>query len=200
MFALILAGGPGSRLGMGEKPLVTVEGTPMISSVIDAFSAAGCEAVVILSRKTPYTHAWCRARGIPHFTASGEGYIEDIIESVRILDITEAFFTSVSDLPFIEADLVREILGVYRECGKAALSTWIPKSSAVKCGSAIHYIEYVGGMEACPAGINILRGDQIGEPQEEEKLLIDDPRLAYNINTREALGKAILWKKRKKTV
>lgn len=196
MFALILAGGPGSRLGMGEKPLVTIEGTPMISSVIDAFCNAGCEAVVILSRKTPFTHAWCRARGISHYTASGEGYIEDIIESVRILDISEPFFTSVSDLPFIEADLVQEILCVYRECGKAALSTWIPKSSAMKSGSIIPYVECIGGIEACPAGVNILRGDQIGEPQDEEKLLIDDLRLAYNINTREALGKATLWKKR----
>ncbi len=197
MFALILAGGPGSRLEMGEKPLVTIEGTPMISSVMDAFCAAGCEVMVILSRKTPYTHAWCRARGIPHYTASGEGYIEDIIESVRILDITEAFFTSVSDLPFLEEDLVRDILKAYRKSGKVALSTWIPKKSAEKSGSRIPYVESVGGIEACPAGINILRGDRIGEPQDEERLLIDDLRLAYNINTREALGKATLWKKRK---
>lgn len=197
MFALILAGGPGSRLEMGEKPLVTIEGTPMISSVMDAFCAAGCEVMVILSRKTPYTHAWCRARGIPHYTASGEGYIEDIIESVRILDITEAFFTSVSDLPFLEEDLVRDILEAYRKSGKVALSTWIPKKSAEKSGSRIPYVESVGGIEACPAGINILRGDLIGEPQDEERLLIDDLRLAYNINTREALGKATLWKKRK---
>lgn len=197
MFALILAGGPGSRLEMGEKPLVTIEGTPMISSVMDAFCAAGCEVMVILSRKTPYTHAWCRARGIPHYTASGEGYIEDIIESVRILDITEAFFTSVSDLPFLEEDLVRDILEAYRQSGKVALSTWIPKKSAEKSGSRIPYVESVGGIEACPAGINILRGDLIGEPQDEERLLIDDLRLAYNINTREALGKATLWKKRK---
>lgn len=199
MFALILAGGPGSRLEMGEKPLVTIEGTPMISSVMDAFCAAGCEVMVILSRKTPYTHAWCRARGIPHYTASGEGYIEDIIESVRILDITEAFFTSVSDLPFLEEDLVRDILEAYRKCGKVALSTWIPKKRAEKSGSRIPYVESVGGIEACPAGINILRGDLIGEPQDEERLLIDDLRLAYNINTREALGKATLWKKRKMT-
>lgn len=199
MFALILAGGPGTRLEMGEKPLVTIEGTPMISSVMDAFCAAGCEVMVILSRKTPYTHAWCRARGIPHYTASSEGYIEDIIESVRILDITEAFFTSVSDLPFLEEDLVRDILEAYRKCGKDALSTWIPKKSAEICGSRIPYVECVGGIEACPAGINILRGDRIGEPQDEEKILIDDLRLAYNINTREALGKATLWKKRKMT-
>lgn len=198
MFALILAGGPGSRLGMGEKPLVTIKGTPMILPVIEAFYTAGCEVVVILSRKTPYTHAWCRAQGIPHYTASGGGYIEDILESVRILEITEAFFTSVSDLPFLEADLVRDIFAIYGKSRKAALSTWIPKSSAEKTGSSITYVECVGGVEACPAGINILRGDLIGEPQDEERHLIDDPRLAYNINTREALGKAILWQKRNK--
>ncbi|OPX72494.1 MAG: Adenosylcobinamide-phosphate guanylyltransferase [Methanoregulaceae archaeon PtaB.Bin108] len=194
MHALILAGGPGSRLGMGEKPLVLVDGTPMILSVIDAFRAAGCEVTVILTRKTPYTHTWCRAQGIPHYTASGNGYIDDIIESVGILDISGPFFTSVADLPLLGADLIRDILDVYRKSGKPALSTWVPKSIAEECRSRIPYVEKVGEVEACPAGINILRGDQVGSPQEEERILIHDPRLAYNVNTREALAQALFMK------
>lgn len=194
MHALILAGGPGSRLGMGEKPLVVVDGTPMILSVIDAFRTAGCEVLVILTRKTPYTHAWCRAQGIPHYTASGKGYIEDIIESVGILDITGPFFTSVADLPFLEADLIQDILDLYWKSGKAALSAWVPKRNAEKSASRIPYTELVDGIEACPAGINILRGDQVGSPQDEARILIHDPRLAYNINTREALAQAISMK------
>ena len=38
MHALIMAGGVGSRLERGEKPLILVRGKPMIAYVIDAFS------------------------------------------------------------------------------------------------------------------------------------------------------------------
>ena len=41
MLALILAGGEGARLGMGEKPLVTICGRPMVGYVIEAFTGAG---------------------------------------------------------------------------------------------------------------------------------------------------------------
>jgi adenosylcobinamide-phosphate guanylyltransferase len=41
---------------------------------------------------------------------------------------------------------------------------------------------------ACPAGLNILRGDVIDRPQEEFRLLIRNRRLAFNINTREELA------------
>ena len=51
------------------------------------------------------------------------------------------------------------------------------------------YAECICGVEACPAGINIIRGDLIDRPQEEEQLLIMDRYLAYNINNRADLEK-----------
>lgn len=189
MYALILAGGAGSRLGLGEKALITVRGKPMITYVISAFESAGCEVVVILSRRTPYTRNWCRAQGISHYTAEGKGYIEDITEAASMLDIREAFFTSVADIPCIAEDIVHVIHSSYQESGKTALSTWIPRSLAEMCGSRIPYTEVVDGTDACPAGINILRGDRMDGPQDEIRILLNDPRLAYNINTREALSR-----------
>ena len=55
MLALILAGGEGSRLRLGEKALVMVHERPMIAWVLDAFCDAGCEPVVVTSYKTPFT-------------------------------------------------------------------------------------------------------------------------------------------------
>jgi len=198
MYALILAGGPGSRMGLGEKPMITIFGTPMIRFVIDAFEAADCEVIVILSPKTPYTHAWCRAQGISHYTADGRGYIEDFVEAARVLDPKGSFFTSVADLPCLEVDLVQTILSLYQKSKKDALSTWVPRNLAEECGSRIPYVERVEGVEACPVGINILRGDKMEGPQDEVKILLDDPRLAYNINTRKALARVnVVMKSRK---
>jgi GTP:adenosylcobinamide-phosphate guanylyltransferase len=37
--------------------------------------------------------------------------------------------------------------------------------------------------------VNILRGDGIGAEQDEFALLLDEPRLALNVNTREDLAR-----------
>lgn len=82
MLALILAGGEGSRLGMGEKPLVTICGRPMIAYIIDAFTAAGLDVVVVGSPRTPMTLNYLRAQGVKFYQGAGQGYIEDIGKSV----------------------------------------------------------------------------------------------------------------------
>ena len=51
------------------------------------------------------------------------------------------------------------------------------------------YHEQIGGVDACPAGVNILRGRRIGAEQDEFALLLDEPRLALNVNTREDLAR-----------
>lgn len=47
MYALILAGGSGTRLNLGEKPLVTLNGKPIIEYVIKAFHDAGDRKSVV---------------------------------------------------------------------------------------------------------------------------------------------------------
>jgi adenosylcobinamide-phosphate guanylyltransferase len=184
MLALILAGGSGSRLDLGEKPLVTLRGEPMVAHVIGAFVSQGHEPVVVLTDRTPFTRNWCRARGIEHLVASGAGYIPDIAEAVSILDERAPFFTCVADLPCITPGIIREVEDRYRESGKEACSVWVPLS----LGGRASYPGEMEGVMACPAGLNILRGDKIDRPQEELQLLIRDRRLAFNINTREELA------------
>lgn len=188
MLALILAGGGGTRLDLGEKPLVTIRGKPMIEYVIDAFAAAGHDVVVILSGKTPFTRNWCRARGITWLATSGAGYIEDIAEAAGLLGITGPFFTCVADLPCLRPDIIREIEARYRESGKEACSVWIPRDLAGMSGCRSSYTGTVQGITACPAGINILRGDLIDRAQDELALIIPEKDLAFNINTREELA------------
>ena len=184
MLALILAGGSGSRLDLGEKPLVTLRGEPMIGHVIKALLSLEHEPVVVLSDRTPFTRNWCRARGIEYLVASGAGYIPDIAEAVSVLDEGGPFFTCVADLPCITPRIIREVEDRYRESGKEACSVWVPLS----LGGRDSYAGEVDGVKACPAGLNILSGDAIDRPQEELRLLVSDRRLAYNINTREELA------------
>jgi adenosylcobinamide-phosphate guanylyltransferase len=184
MLSLIMAGGEGRRLNLGEKPLISILDRPMISWVIDAFLAAKCDPVVVTSFRTPMTMNWCRVQGIDFCKTEGAGYIEDMMAAVRTLGEDKPLFISVSDIPCITGDIIRTIETAYRSSGKDACSAWIPSNLVKTSRDGMPYREQVQGMEACPAGINILRGDFIAEPQEELQILLHEPRLALNVNTR----------------
>ena len=162
----------------------------MISYVIDAFCAGGFDPVVAASSKTPMTMNWCRAQGIAFCKAEGRGYIEDMISAVEILDEQRPLFVCVSDIPCITANVIRQIADTYHMSGKDACSAWVPADLVQSCRGEISYKEKINGIEACPAGINILRGDLILQPQEELQILLSDPGLALNVNTRADLAKA----------
>ncbi|MGA2121867.1 MAG: NTP transferase domain-containing protein [Methanoregula sp.] len=190
MRALIMAGGAGSRINLGEKPLILICGQPMIAYIIGAFQKAGCEPVVAVSPQTPMTLNWCRARGIAFCKAEGKGFVEDMVHAIRFLEEENPIFISVSDIPCITAGIVRSISEFYDTDGKDALSTWVPASTVKTCRGGMPYRERINGIEACPAGINILRGDRIDEVQDEQALLLNEPRLAINVNTRADLAEA----------
>jgi adenosylcobinamide-phosphate guanylyltransferase len=190
MLALIMAGGSGSRLNLGEKPLIPIQGRPMIAYVIDAFCAGGFDPVVAASPNTPMTMNWCRAHGIAFCKSEGRGYVEDMISAVEILDERHPLFVCVSDIPCITAKVIRQIAEVHHMSGKDACSAWVPADLFHSCRGSISYREKVNGIEACPAGINILRGDFISQPQEELRVLLNEPGLALNVNTRADLAKA----------
>jgi len=187
MLALILAGGEGARLGMGEKPLVDLCGRPMVAFVLDAFAGAGIEVMVVASRRTPMTRNYLRAQGIPFYRAKGAGYIEDIVETATELEIRGPLFTSVADIPCLRQEHVEEILKAYHSEEKPALSSWVHRDLCSPGGCRAEYTETVDGVPAVPVGVNILLGERIREPQEERRLLLHDPALARNVNTPEDL-------------
>lgn len=189
MLALIMAGGEGTRLRMGEKPLVTICGRPMLSYVIDAFESAGHEVIVVASHRTPYTKNWCRARKIALYEAEGLGYVEDIRAAAEDL-VGEGipFFTSVSDIPCLTPGIIADIEDAWLRADKPACSTWVPCDLCEEHGCRTHYAEDIGDTLACPAGINILTGGDLDTPQAELQFLLHDRRIVFNINTREELA------------
>jgi len=200
MLALILAGGEGTRLGLGEKPLVDICGRPMLARVLDAFTSAGLEAMVVVSGRTPMTLNYLRAQGVLFYQAAGRGYVEDIIEAVTEIDEPAPLFTSVADIPCLRQEHVEAILNAYLAQEKPALSSWVSRDLCPADGCRTEYAEMVSGVPSVPVGVNILLGERIREPQEEYRLLLRDPALARNVNTPgdlEEVRKAICTKERK---
>ena len=190
MLALIFAGGEGSRLKLGEKALVTVGGRAMLSHVADAFTNAGDEPVVVTSHKTPFTRNFCRAQGLDFIDTAGVGYVEDLHEAVELSGETGPLFTSAADIPYLTADIISYIRERYFTSGFEACSTWVPLEFCRKYHVHPRYTQEIDGVEATPCTVNIFLGAKLNDEQTELELLLNEPKMAFNVNTREELEAA----------
>lgn len=187
MYALIMAGGRASRLGAGEKALTRIRDRPLIAYTLDAVRQAGLDPVVIVSPMTPYTANYCRIHGIDWLCTSGTGYVEDLHEAVKDLEINEAVLTVCVDLPGISPEHISKIIERYHSLDCEACSVWIPYQTCRKAGVTIPEGDISPNIPGVPVGLNIIRGDLIDQEQQEEKILIDDLHLTLNINTKKDL-------------
>jgi len=187
MLGLILAGGSGSRLDLGEKPLVRVRDQPMLWYVVRAFVEAGVEVFVVTTRKTPYTTNWCRAQGIETVLTGGGGYIDDIVEAAEALDLDVPFFTCGADLPCLTGTVIRSVASAHQQSGLPACSTWVPVTLREARGYSVHSSMLIDQTLVTPAGLNILNGSMMDQEQEELQLICTDPALVCNVNTRNDL-------------
>ena len=108
----------------------------------------------------------------------------------KSLDDQNPLFICVSDIPCITVKVIRRIADAYDSSGKDACSSWVPADLVQSYGGTISYREKVNGIDACPAGVNILRGDLIAQPQDELQVLLSEPGLALNVNTQADLARA----------
>jgi GTP:adenosylcobinamide-phosphate guanylyltransferase len=117
----------------------------------------------------------------------GTGYIADLVEAVCELEEEQPLFTSVSDLPCLRPSTLHRIQALYERSTMPACSTWVPRGLLEEAGISCSYPETVEGVEAVPAGVNILQGSRIREEQEEIRLLLPLLDLALHVNTRSDL-------------
>ncbi len=185
-----MAGGRGTRLQMGEKGLVRLCDKPLIEYVISTLEESGFEPVVVTTPRTPYTANYCRTREVDQICTEGAGFVEDIAEAVEILGEEGPVLIVCADIPGLRRDHLDQIISSYNAGGKPSCSVWIPSYRFEEHGCRVHYTKEIAGIQASPAGLNILLGSSIEDEQDELSLLIDDPALVFNVNTREELTAA----------
>ncbi len=192
MDAIIMAGGQGLRLGMGEKPVVDLLGKPLICYVIDNLEEAdGIDQIyVTISPFTPTTEKVVRERyegRIGVIDTGGDNYVGDMIFAVESAGITGPVMVIMSDLPLVTPSLIDQIVNAYYECGKPSMSAFVPLSLCKEVGLRPDTVFNWEGQLIVPAGINIMDGKDIKEEQEYHNFLLDDPQIAININTADDL-------------
>jgi len=180
--ALIMAGGKGKRMELDvEKPLIEINGKPMIQYVIEALKNADKidSITVATSENTPKTKTFLNEHDINIIETPGNGYVDDLGFILSNFKLGDILLTITADLPLIKSDIIDYVLHEYEKSEKPAMSIVVPLHIFEKYGlkPTIMFENLV------PSGLNILRS--INKTQDEEVLVIEKIELALNINTYE---------------
>lgn len=183
--ALIMAGGKGSRMGFnGEKPLIKIDGRPMIQYVIDALNNSKKveDIIIATSKNTLKTDEYLNKNNMNTIMTDGKDYVHDLSSLLLNFKPEDIILTITSDLPLITGDIIDFIIEKYEESSKPAMSVMAPvdffKKYGIKPTSVFDNL--------VPSGLNILRG--INKTQNEEVLILEKIELAVNINTCEDIN------------
>ncbi|HEY0196532.1 MAG TPA: NTP transferase domain-containing protein, partial [Methanobacterium sp.] len=127
--AVIMAGGKGTRMGFkGEKPLISIQGKPMIQYVYEAVQSSRevDDLVVATSKNTPQTTDFIRKSGLKVIETPGEGYVNDLgflidelsDNNLKTSNNDDIIVTITADLPLITGEILDDVIREYRNCGK----------------------------------------------------------------------------------
>ncbi|SFM32268.1 NTP transferase domain-containing protein [Methanolobus profundi] len=188
MHAIIMAGGFGSRLGMGEKPCVELLGKPLISYVIDTLQRTESigDIYVAVSPATPNTASFVQKEyegKVQVIPTGGGNYVGDMVYAVKVAGINEPLLILMADLPLLNPELLEKVIMEYKECGKPAMSIFSPIHVCKGLGIRPDTVFNWDGELIVPSGINILDGNNVDHEQEYVSLVLDDSEFALNINT-----------------
>jgi adenosylcobinamide-phosphate guanylyltransferase len=183
-----MAGGRGSRLSMGEKPLVKLFGRHLIDYVALAIEDSSIDRIFVATTdNVPRTREWCVQRGLDVVDTGGYGYVADMIEAVKSAKVTDPVMIIMADLPLVTSDLIDDIIAVYEERPEPALSTHTPLDLHSRLGRRPDSLFNYGGRLIVPAGINVLDGSDIEREQEDFHLILERIELAVNVNVADDL-------------
>ncbi len=188
MDAVVMAGGKGTRLKMGEKPMVKILGRHLIERVVLALEDSSLERIAVaVTGSVPATRQWAKDRDLEVLDTSGKGFVADMVEAVQDAGMNGSVMVIMADLPLINPELIDYIMEIYREMQKPALSTHTPLSLHSKLGRRPDSLFNYQGQLIVPSGVNVLNGSKIEEEQEDYHLILERIELAVNVNTSEDL-------------
>lgn len=177
MDALLMCGGRGTRLrpavGDTEKPLVSVDGQPMVDRVVDALEASRVETVVAaVSPTTPETAARLADReGVRLVETPGEGYVDDLMTALETVETPVV--TVTADLPLLNGALVdRAIEAADGESLAVCVPRWLVASVGASADTTVDH----DGEPVVPTGLNVVGA------RPDRRVVWATERLAINVN------------------
>ena len=187
MIGLVMAGGRGSRMEFPapEKLLLEYE-KPIIFHVIDSLNDSRCFSKVFAatSPNSPDTKRVLEERGIETLDTQGNGYVNDLNFLLQKMD--GFVFVVSGDLPLLDEEII-QIMTEKFNSKNIWTSFLVSKKFLNSLGLESNLLINSGDIDCVHTGISIINADKIQnlDPVKENYIILDDKRIAFNLNTKE---------------
>ena len=186
MIGLVMAGGRGSRMEFPspEKLLLEYE-KPVIFHVIDSLNDSHCFSKVFAatSPNSPDTKFELERIGVETLDTQGNGYVNDLNFLLQKMD--GFVFVVSGDLPLLDEEIIQKLVEFNSE------SVWtsflVSKKFLDSLSLESNLLVKHNGVECIYTGISIINADKIKNLNSvnEDYVILDDKRIAFNLNTKE---------------
>ena len=185
MIGLVMCGGKGTRMESVQEKLLIKYRKPIIQHVISALDESGCFSKIICatSCNAPKTSQFVKDLGMSTVETRGVGYVEDLNEALKSFD--DNVFVVPGDLALLDSEIVQKIVNAFED-RQSWTSVLVSKKFLDLIGIKPEYLVNYNGKECAFTGISIVNPKAIVgiEPVQESYIVIDDKRIAINLNTK----------------
>ena len=186
MIGFVMAGGKGTRMNLDDEKLLLKYKKSIILHVLDSLNDSNCfsKILAITSLHSPKTKKLLQENNIKTFDTSGIGYAEDL--SLVLQSTNDSVLVTSGDLPLLDKEIVRQIINYY-DPEKIWTSILVTNKFLTTLGLKSNYsVNYDN--EICHyTGISLINANKIttSENINENYIIIDDKRVAFNLNTKQ---------------
>ena len=186
MIGLVMAGGKGTRMQLGEEKLLLRYKKPVILHVIDSLqnSNSFSKILAVTSSNSPKTKKFLQENNIETFDTSGIGYVEDLNSVLKTID-DKVLITS-GDLPLLDIDIIQNIITLF-DPNSIWISILVTNKFLTSLGMESNFSVDFDGQKCHYTGISLVNSEKISslDNLEENYVIIDDKRIAFNLNSKQ---------------
>ena len=185
MIGLIMAGGKGTRMNLDTEKLLLKYKKPVIIHVVDSLNDSKCfsQILALTSSNSPNTKKLLQENNIDVFDTSGIGYVEDL--TLVLQSRNDSILVTSGDLPLLDEEIIRKIVKNY-DSEKTWTSILVTTKFLTTLGLESNYSILHNNQKCNYTGISLINANKIksSENLDENYIIIDDKRIAFNLNTK----------------
>jgi len=186
MIGLVMAGGKGIRMNLDNEKLLLKYKKPVILHVIDSLKNSNCfsKIISITSSNSPKTKKLLEENNVETFDTPGIGYVEDL--NLVLKTINDVVLVSSGDLPLLDKEIIQKIVTYYNS-QNIWTSILVTNKFLTTLGIESDYSVNFNNQTCHYTGISLINSEKINslENLEENFVIIDDKRIAFNLNTKQ---------------
>ncbi len=186
MIGLVMAGGKGTRMNLDSEKLLLQYKKPVILHVVDSLKNSNCfsKILAITSSNSPKTKKLLQENNIKTFDTLGIGYVKDLNSVLKT--INDIVLVTSGDLPLLDKEVIQKIVNQY-DSQNIWTSIIVTNKFLTTLGITSDYSVTFDNQTCHYTGISLVNSEKVSslENLEENYVIIDDKRIAFNLNTKQ---------------